>query len=178
MRLALRSCGWRPPCMAMASPHSQFMLKMAILSTEFSIRPVSDAGERITPLELALYRAPGFHRPCCLCAVPRINGSSPGYTESIVVMVMNGDHSGEYVIACATARCGYQGKRSRLVTGHHSCMRCSVSGECVWDTGPSSKAIWESAARQFATPGLFQQRAHGLHSVPRKSKTICKVEGV
>jgi hypothetical protein len=149
---------------------------MAILSTTFPVRPVSDAGERITPLELALYHAPGFHRPCCLCAVPRVDGSSPGYTESTVVMVVNGDRSGEYVVTCATARCGYQGKCSRLPMSHHSCMRCSVSGERVWSAGPPSKAIWESVTRQFAAPALFQQCAHSLHNAPCKTKAICEVE--
>lgn len=96
--------------MALVSPPYRFVPRRTPLSEACSIRPVSDAGKRVTPSELVLYWALGFRRPCCLCAVPKLDGSSPGYSESVVVMVVNGDRFGEYVFACATARCGYQGK--------------------------------------------------------------------
>lgn len=72
-------------------------------------RPINDLGQRVTPEALVSYRASGFRRPCCLCAVPGRDGTSPGYTESTVVIGV-GEHSGEFTIACAEGKCAYQGE--------------------------------------------------------------------
>lgn len=73
-------------------------------------RPITDSGHRITPEDLASYRASGFRRPCCLCAVPRLDGVSAGYTESIVVMAVDGEHAGKFALTCAENKCAYRGE--------------------------------------------------------------------
>ena len=73
---------------------------------------MNEEGEQIHPTQLGGYKASGFHRPSCLCAVPGLDGSSAGYTESNVEMSDRGEHFGEYMLSCAgeSARCDYQGK--------------------------------------------------------------------
>lgn len=73
-------------------------------------RPITDAGHRVTPEDLISYRASGFRRPCCLCAVPKLDGASIGYTESTVVLAVDGENSGHFVSMCAGNNCAYQGQ--------------------------------------------------------------------
>lgn len=75
-----------------------------------SDRPITDEGHRVTPEDLASYRASGFRRPCCFCAVPRLNGVSVGYTESTVVIATEGEHSGKFMLTCTGNKCDYQRK--------------------------------------------------------------------
>lgn len=77
-------------------------------------RPITDAGHRVTPEDLISYRASGFRRPCCLCAVPKLDGISRGYTESTVIMAVGGEHSGGFMLTCAEDNCTYQGEAKSL----------------------------------------------------------------
>lgn len=69
-------------------------------------------GARIAPSELASYRATDFRLPCCLCAVPDLDGNSAGYTEAKVHMSTEAEHFGDYMFACAKGKCGYKGTLS------------------------------------------------------------------
>lgn len=73
-------------------------------------RPITNAGHRVTPEDLAIYRASGFRRPCCLCAVPKLDGVSSGYAESTVILAVDGEHSGGFLLTCAENNCAYQGE--------------------------------------------------------------------
>jgi hypothetical protein len=77
-------------------------------------RPVSDAGERISPSELSDYRVThNFRLPCCLCAF----GREPIIVEAAVYVYRAGELSGLYVAGCATDCCGYLGTGSELLIG-------------------------------------------------------------
>jgi hypothetical protein len=81
-------------------------LPASALTENHRDRPVNDAGERVTPSDLAAHRlSHRFLGPCCLCAV----SDQPTFTESAIVMVLSGHRAGQYVARCAQALCGYYG---------------------------------------------------------------------
>ena len=73
------------------------------------IRPINDAGERVTPSNLLEYRrSHDFKGPCCLCA--SVHSDEAAYTESAIFLAVRGPSAGKYVSACATGHCRYWGK--------------------------------------------------------------------
>jgi hypothetical protein len=78
------------------------------LSEPFAERPVLN-GARVVPSDLLWHRV--THRllaPCCFC--PLLDPSEPDVVETAIFRVAAGQHSGEYVAACAQNRCDYVGK--------------------------------------------------------------------
>jgi hypothetical protein len=70
-------------------------------------RPIIN-GKRVSPEDLVLYRAShNFMFPSCLCAA---NQTQIAYTEVKVQLEVHGQHSGEWVVRCATNGCGYLGE--------------------------------------------------------------------
>jgi hypothetical protein len=87
--------------------------KLLIYSCPFSRRPVTEAGERVTPSDLTAYRiSHDFIGPCCLCAH---DADMPQYVESSIYMAFDGPFFGEYVASCATNRCSYLGERGYII---------------------------------------------------------------
>jgi hypothetical protein len=72
-------------------------------------RPVTDAGERVTPSNLVEYRREhDFKGPCCLCA--SLDPNENAYTEASIFLAKSGPSAGKYVAACATGLCRYWGE--------------------------------------------------------------------
>ena len=74
------------------------------------LRPVTEAGTRVTPTELLNHRITHeFKAPSCLCAC--INPGT-SYTESAIYLnvAIDSPYFGEYMAGCASGTCGYLGK--------------------------------------------------------------------
>jgi hypothetical protein len=72
-------------------------------------RPVTDAGERVTPSKLLEHRrSHDFKAPCCLCA--SLDPNENAYTEASIFLATLGPFAGQYVAACATGLCRYWGE--------------------------------------------------------------------
>ena len=76
-------------------------------------RPVTEAGERVTPSNLIEYRRSyEFKGPSCLCA--SLDADENAYTEASIFVATSGPDAGKYVAACATGLCRYWGKSFRF----------------------------------------------------------------
>lgn len=73
-------------------------------------RPITTDFLRVTPCKLGYYVAGKFKLPSCLCAVPGINGVSPGYQECSTYLSFENRNFGEYMLGCARGNCGYEGQ--------------------------------------------------------------------
>jgi hypothetical protein len=75
-----------------------------------TLRPVTQAGRRVSPSDLLDYQVNhDFRAPCCLCAS---NGGANGigFTESSIHLAESGPYRGEYVAGCLSDSCGYLSK--------------------------------------------------------------------
>jgi hypothetical protein len=121
IHLTLRPRSWRLAALVVVCPSPSALLYgfLRILQR----RPINEAGERVTPSTLPTFRAEGFRRPCCLCAVPGLDGVGMGYKECSIYMCIGKQHFGKYMVGCASRKCGYRGMpclmRSTLTDAPH-----------------------------------------------------------
>jgi hypothetical protein len=77
-------------------------------------RPITPAGERVTPSDLWEYRyTHQFKALCCLCACT-LDGI---YTESIIYQAFDGPYAGEFICGCASFKCGFLSTYTLLFNG-------------------------------------------------------------
>jgi hypothetical protein len=70
-------------------------------------RPIGETGDRIHPSDLSVFRTTHqFQLPCCLCSCSL---PDPTCVEAAVYVDGACQLRGQYVIGCATDRCGYLG---------------------------------------------------------------------
>ena len=79
--------------------------------------------------------------PCCLC--PLLDKNGPDYVKAMMYMATVGPYTGQYVISCASDKCGYFGKSSiwscRIP---HSHGLCSLLWAAVWLAWYTYKGLW------------------------------------
>jgi hypothetical protein len=81
---------------------------IGIALKECVLRPVTEEGMRVTPMDLPDHQITHeFRAPCCLCAC---NFVGTRYIESAIYLANDGPYIGEYVAGCASDTCGYIGK--------------------------------------------------------------------